>query len=303
MEYPISIVTSMYNRKEETVHIIEKLFFTSVLNNASSSKQLIIVDDSSPLEKQTKELINKYMPDIKKAFGDVKFERNEKNLGFAGSYNKGMKLADGKLTVVTNDDVYFPENSIVELANTLLEDDHYGIIAPIMDCVTWTDQHCKQAPRIKSYSEDEFEKLETFSQGLKKSLKGIRIKTNIVHGICFAVNTNQFNEIGGFDESFRYGTWEDNDLSRRYNQEYDIIINPEVFIHHGGLKGGKLSVSQQPYKLYAFSTINAIKYVIKWRDPIGTLKYLIKGQVLAKGNTLVSKLIEDRMKIENGDSL
>ncbi|PIN80577.1 hypothetical protein COV16_00640 [Candidatus Woesearchaeota archaeon CG10_big_fil_rev_8_21_14_0_10_34_8] len=89
-----SIVTSFYNRKLSTLEVIDKMFLPSLVNNADSDTEVVIIDDCSPLEKETKELVEKHLPDLKR-FGKVVFKRNSKNLGFAGSFNRGIKIASG----------------------------------------------------------------------------------------------------------------------------------------------------------------------------------------------------------------
>ena len=114
-----TIVTSMYNKSSQVIETIDKLFLPSLLNNASSDKELILIDDVSPAKSETLALLDKYLPELKKKFGNVEFVQNEENLGFGPSYNGGIMRANGANIVVVNDDVYFPENSVSKLTSIL----------------------------------------------------------------------------------------------------------------------------------------------------------------------------------------
>ena len=167
-----SIVVSMYNKTDNTIEAIDKMFLPSLFRNGSKNKEVIIVDDCSPLEQKTKEMIKRHISSLKKRFGRVIFSRNQENLGFGGSYNRALSLATGKNIVITNDDVYFPLGSIDSLVKLLKIHDKVGAIGPITG---WrgvsTLQYCRQGPKILSYSSNEFEKIETFATKIAKIMR------------------------------------------------------------------------------------------------------------------------------------
>lgn len=275
MKGKTTIVTSMYNKNFEVLEIIDKLFFPSLLRNGNKNIGIIIIDDASPLQKETGDLINKYMRRLLKAFCFVRFVRNPKNLGFAKSYNRAIKMVKTKYLLVVNDDLYFPLGSIKRLLNTLNEPAGYGLVGPISNNRTlWTFQYAKQAPSIKSYAEEELEKLEKFSTWLSLIKQGERKTTNhYLCGFCFAAKTDFIKEFGGFDESYLFGGFEDTDLSRKIIQKYGnekIAIIKDVFIGHGGPKGNSRSLLQEPEKMLHYGTINGFKYLKRW----GIGKYL-----------------------------
>ena len=286
---------SMYNRKKHTIEVIDNLFFPSILNNASSDKELIIIDDFSSLKKETKAVVDKYLPDLRKKLGNVVFERNEENKGFGKSYNKGINLAEGENLLITNDDVYFPLGSIDSLVNTLSENKNYGLVGPITnEKIVFTYQYCKQAPLINNYSKKEIKKIETFFDFVKRLMKGQRIVTDSISGFCFATKSEVIKEVGTFDETFGYGLCEDTDFSRRVNQQYSLIINPEVFIYHGSIGGETASsLMQHPIKAAYTYIINLFKYADKWHDYKGTIKHVAEGMYRSKtGKRTVSELFE-----------
>jgi GT2 family glycosyltransferase len=305
MEFAITIISSMYNRSLEVLEVIDKLFLPSLLENGGADRELILIDDCSPLKIETEAIIRKHLPELERRFGKVVFAQSETNRGFAGSFNKGLVLAHGKKIIITNDDVYFPPGSVGKLATTLDEQAGCLIVGPITNASTaWSFQYCRQAPTIKSYEAEEIAKLTQFSKRLAAAMAGRRMATDNICGFCFAADTNFLRLIGGFDENYAYGFFEDTDLIQRVAREFGaerIAINLAVFVGHGGIKGSSRSMLQHPLKAQLALIINGIKYANRWgwgkllrRVIFGTRSQLTgKGTIseFISGNEVVSSYL------------
>lgn len=261
-----SIIVSIYNKKTEVIPMIDKMFFPSLLNNASKDKEVIILDNGSPLKDETKELIHKYLPILNSKFGRVVFSRSPVNLGFGGGYNLASSLAKGKYILLASDDLYFPEKSIDSLIGLLENHKNVGLIGPITG---WRDsstfQYCKQGPELKEYSKENFKKIEEFAQKIRIALKNQEFrKTKFITGFCLAFKKEAFDNVGGFDEQFLFGHLEDTDLVKKISKQYDCVIAPSDYIHHGGIEGGSLSIKQDFLKLKKSRIINSWRYIKKW---------------------------------------
>ncbi|VVB78874.1 Glycosyl transferase family 2 [uncultured archaeon] len=290
MAIKISIITSMYNRRNETIDSIEALFFNSIKQHGKKDRELIIIDDHSPLEKETLGLFKKHEKELKSIFGRVIFKRNPTNYGFGKSFNSGIKISKGKFIVIVNDDVYLPKDSVSALTNILSESKTYGILGPITgEKFTWTSQYCKQAPKLESYSKDSFNKIEDFAKYARKKLKGKRIKTDILSGFCFVVSSELIKSHNGFDETFGIGFYEDIDLSRRISSKFDVIIAPEVYVHHGSLKGISTSFNQHPIKKLYSQIRNTARYSRKC-GLYSAITFIVKGRYRQTGRNTVSEL-------------
>lgn len=264
----LSIVTSMYNRKPEVLEVTDKLLFPSLVRNGDPKTQLIIIDDFSPLEKETRAMVSRHLPSLVRAFGDVVFIRNHYNQGFAQSFNSGIIRAEGQRVIVANDDLYFPEGSIAGLDKTLDGPEKFLVAGPVTNASSaWSFQYCRQAPHITSYEPAEIEKLERFATWLSEKMKGRTEVNNNLCGFCFVADKEILRAMGGFDERYRYGSYEDTDLiqriARAFGQER-IAINPEVFVGHGGPKGSSQSMLQHPWKMFAALLANGARYGHSW---------------------------------------
>jgi GT2 family glycosyltransferase len=278
----------MYNRDQSVIDVVDQVFFPSLLQNGSQDTELIIIDDASVLEKETTRVVAKYLPELRARFGHVTMKRNVTNLGFAGSYNTGIKIASGSKLVITNDDVYFPRGSVDALLQTLNEA-QYLIAGPVTNAKTaWSYQYCKQAPTLRSYSHLELTRLEEFATVLRKRMLNHRMETDNLCGFCFAADAAFLKEMGGFDEHFKYGFFEDTDLIQRTVARHGldtVVINCEVFVAHGGVKGSSGSMNQQPLKMVKSLMVNQYKYAQRWGW--GTLakrlRYGITSQMTGSG--------------------
>ena len=300
MEPTTTIITSMYNRKQEVLEIIDKLFFPSLTTNGNKEMGLIIIDDCSPLKDETEGLVSKHLPILKNVFRFVTFVRNESNLGFGKSFNRGLEMTKTKNILLVNDDLYFPHESIQKLIDTLSESTNYGLVGPISNSpIMWSYQYCKQAPRITSYSTQEFWKLEKFSLWLSKNMHGKRTTTDHhLCGFCFAADTAFLKEFGGFDPKYQYGCFEDTDLVARILAKYGeskLGINMEVFIGHGGPSGNSRTLFQQPVRMIYHNLINGFIFAKRWgfKKYFKIVSFGMQSQRNGKGT--ISELLPEKI--------
>lgn len=296
----ISIITSMYNRNPQILETIDNLLIPSLLSNGNSEMELIIIDDCSPLEDATGNLIGKHFQTLKEKFGNVIFTRNESNLGFAKNFNTGLYKAGGERIILANDDLYFPLNSIARLVQTLDEQEGYLIAGPITNASgAWSFQYCKQAPLLSSYEPAEIVELEKFSLWLYEKMRGQIMTTDNLCGFCYATDAAFLRELNGFDEKYGHGFFEDTDLIQRIAKEYGkskIAINMEVFVGHGGVKGSSQTMSQELLKMNYYFFANAIKYANRW-GYWKLLRRIVYGIQSQTGKGTISELLPENVAL------
>ncbi len=234
----------MYNAGSAILEVLDRLFLPSVLRNGSPEKQLILLDDASPLWKDTLRLVEKYEPEFRRVFGDYQFLRNPRNLGFGGSYNRGMARAEGASVVLLNDDVYLPLGSIDRLVNVLVEEPQAGLVGPVTNWVT-AYQNTRLFPRIRNCSPQELERIERFAAELRRRVGPRTIPVDRLIGFCLAIHRDVIRAIGYLDESFAHGLYEDDDYCLRARRAgFRLLLDLSTFVHHGGPSGGGLSLRQ-----------------------------------------------------------
>jgi len=113
-ECELSIITINYNGLKETCALIETIPFNDKM-------EVIVVDNAS---------IHNEVSEIQKRFPLVKIIKSDKNLGFAGGNNLGIKAAKGKYLFLVNNDTLFKNFNVQALIDRLESSKEIGITCP-----------------------------------------------------------------------------------------------------------------------------------------------------------------------------
>ncbi|MBX3736472.1 MAG: glycosyltransferase family 2 protein [Candidatus Didemnitutus sp.] len=159
--------------------------------------------------------------------------RNEQNRGCAPAWNQGVQAAAGAdWVVVLNNDVLLPAGWLAALLDAA---GRHGL-----DVVCPAMRERDQNYDFAAYARDFTAKLDRV------------VRRGGTHGVCFAVRRAVFERIGGFDEAFRIGQFEDADFFRRARLAgFRSGVVGACFIHHfGSVTQDALSDTkkQRPYE-------------------------------------------------------
>lgn len=113
-ECRLSIITVNYNGFKDTCELIDSITFTD-------NMEVIVVDNGS-IENEAA-LISLHYPQVKTI-------RSDKNSGFAGGNNLGMKAAKGKYLFLINNDTIFKDFNIQPLIDRLESIPTIGMVCP-----------------------------------------------------------------------------------------------------------------------------------------------------------------------------
>lgn len=197
------------------------------------------------------------LPDFKNL--NVHLINNDKNLGFSGGHNVGIKFALGNradYVVILNNDTIVDEKLISEL---LKNSEDAGIVAPKIYFYPGSEFHKDR------YNKEERGKVFWYAGGImdwKNVLARHRGVDDVDHGqydktestdfasgCCMLVKREVFDNVGLFDEKY-FLYYEDNDLSQRAKRLlFKIAYNPKAVLWHknAGSVGGSGSSIQDYY--------------------------------------------------------
>lgn len=113
----ISFITINYDGIDDTIELINSI----ITNIFSVSYEIIVVDNASNNNEAN-------LLEIK--FDNIKCIRSERNLGFAGGNNLGIKASIGKYLFLINNDTYFIDDNIDKVLKRFEEDKNIGGISP-----------------------------------------------------------------------------------------------------------------------------------------------------------------------------
>jgi len=113
----VSLITIHFNHLADTIEFIE-----SALRLTYKPLEIIVVDNGSDKDKVTDEIV--------KRFPSVHFVLLDKNLGFAGGNNVGMKHATGDYFFFLNNDTLLPLGFLHTVVNFMIAHPDAGMASP-----------------------------------------------------------------------------------------------------------------------------------------------------------------------------
>lgn len=113
-EYELSIITVNYNGLNDTCALIDSIPF-------NEDMEVIVIDNGSKANEASV---------LQERYPRIKAIRSDKNLGFAGGNNLGIKAAKGKYLYFINNDTVFKDFNPQMLTNRLESSAKIGMVCP-----------------------------------------------------------------------------------------------------------------------------------------------------------------------------
>jgi len=187
----------------------------------------------------------------------IRLVRLEENLGFPRAANAGAAAARGHLLLFLNNDTLLPRKTLQGMVDAWRGQEGVGALGPSSDRVKG-DQRIAVPPL-----EGDPGRLEELASRLRRDYAGKVEDVPQVMGLALLVEASLWRELGGFDERFGLGNFEDDDLCLRIRgRGCRILVARDTFVHHAGMKTFQaLGVDYQ-----ALVRENQARFLEKWRD-------------------------------------
>jgi len=249
-EYKLSIITVNYNGLKDTCALIESIPF-------NESLEVRVVDNAS---KQDEASI------IQKQFPQVKVIRSEKNLGFAGGNNVGIKEAKGKYLLLINNDTVFKEFNVDSLIKRLESSPQIGMVCPKIRFEWGTNpiQYAGYTPLSKISVRNQ-------AIGFGEEDKGqydTAHSTPYAHGAAMLIKREAIEKVGFMPEDY-FLYYEEIDWSMMFTKaDYEIWYDPACTIYH---KESRSTGQDSPLRTYYITRNRLLLVKRNWQ---GIYKYL-----------------------------
>ena len=232
-----SIIIPTYNQWEYTRQCIE-----SIRRFTTCPYELIIVDNGSSDETVA----------ALRAYPEVTVIENPANFGFPKACNQGMEAAQGEQFVILNNDVVVSRNWLDNLLICLHSDPSHGAVGPISNYVSGVQLH--------AVSYTSMEDMQQFAREHNQPNPSRWFYALRIVGFCMLIRRSVYDELGGFDEDFGQGNFEDDDYCMRIRRAgYRLVVAADTFVHHYG------SVSQRVNPNYGdLLQANLRRFHSKW---------------------------------------
>ena len=251
MELTLSIITVNFNGLKDTCELIDTLPLED------QSIEVIVVDNAS---KEDEASI------IEERYPTVNVIRSEKNLGFAGGNNLGIKAARGKYLFFINNDTLLQTSDFRHLVNRLESDEMIAVVCPRIR-FAWGDNPIQFA----GYTPLSKFTMRNHSIGFGETDKGqydIAHPTPYAHGAAMMVKREAIDKVGLMPECY-FLYYEELDWSMMFTRAgYSIWYEPACTIYH---KESQSTGQNSPLKTY-YLTRNRLLFVK--RNLNGIRKYI-----------------------------
>lgn len=164
----------------------------------------------------------------------LRVSANASNLGFSAANNRAAAMAHGEILVFLNNDTVVVPGWLERLIAHLDRDSSIGLVGPV------TNSCGNEAEIAAPYSE--LSGMALFAEEHTRAHAGECRDIPMLTLFCAAMPRALFEEIGGLDEGYGVGMFEDDDLSMRIRARGKRpVIAEDVFVHHyGGASFAKL---------------------------------------------------------------
>ncbi|MEW6507364.1 MAG: glycosyltransferase [Bacteroidota bacterium] len=218
-KYEVSVVIPVYNQLNYTKQCID-----SLADTVNQKVELIIVDNAST--DGTAEFLSSY----KNEKINPVLIRNDENLGFPAAVNKGIELSKGNFIVIANNDIIFSDNWLKRMIEVAESDNKIGLVGPISNEVSGLQ-------RDENANYKTLEEMMLYTESVSKRNKNKVLNFPRLAFLCTLIKREVIEKIGGLDERFSPGNYEDDDYCLRAQLAgYKAVIAKDVFIHHFGSK-------------------------------------------------------------------
>jgi GT2 family glycosyltransferase/glycosyltransferase involved in cell wall biosynthesis len=241
----VSIIVLMWNQSFMTLNCLKSIFTHSDYKNI----EVILVDNGSDPNESS--IVTNWIERYNS--NQTIYVKNQKNLGFAGGNNVGLKIATGDFIVVLNNDTEVTPGWIWRSIKHFALNPRLGLLGP-------STNNCGNEARVSLRNNDGNWLQEVIPRFGVRNLSPIQ--TDNIAFFCAIFSRALFDEVGLISEEYGRGYFEDDDYCRRAQAAgYEISIARDIFVYH------KMSASfdllGDSAKAELFKTSKAV-YESKW---------------------------------------
>lgn len=243
----VSIVIPVFNKWVYTAACLRSLAEAA----CRARFEVIVVDDCSSDE----------TPERLAGIEGLVLLRNEENLGFVGSCNRGAEQAAGRYLLMLNNDTQVLDGWLDALLETYQRHPRTGLAGARL---VYPDGSLQEAGGIV------FNDGSGWNYGRGDSAERPEYRYSRVvdycSGACVMLPTALYRELGGFDPLYAPAYYEDTDLAFRVRARgLEVRLQPAAtVVHHEGVSSGTdISSGVKRYQ-----GINREKFLERWRDEL-----------------------------------
>jgi GT2 family glycosyltransferase/glycosyltransferase involved in cell wall biosynthesis len=240
----VSIVIPVFNKWAYTAACLRSLLEVS----CRASFEVIVVDDQSS-DESAQHLA---------AIDGLVYLRNEHNLGFVGSCNRGAEQARGRFIVMLNNDTQVMDGWLDALLETFRQHADTGLAGARL---IYPDGSLQEAGGIIFRDGSGW----NYGKGDSPERPDYQFcrQVDYCSGACIMLRAELFRELGGFDDRYAPAYYEDTDLAFRVRERgFEVRVQPAAtIVHYEGVTAGTDLASGTK----RFQGVNHKKFLQRWQ--------------------------------------
>jgi len=197
----------------------------SIINNTDlKNNRIILIDDKSP-DERVLPLLQKYSSENK----NIILLKNNINLGFVKTVNKGMKYSKSDVLLL-NSDTEVSKNWLEKIAKRAYSEPMVATVTPLSNnatlCSVPKGLQRNELPKNMNFNE--------YAYLIEKCAYDESFELPTAHGFCMYIKREALDLVGYFDDAtFEKGYGEENDFCYRcMDYGYKNLLCPNTIIYH-----------------------------------------------------------------------
>lgn len=153
---------------------------------------------------------------------------NAENRGFPAGCNQGIAAARGEFVVLLNNDVVVTDGWLDQLVALARVDPAIGMVGPM------SNYTCPPQVVLDAKYAD-LDQMDRFATTWRQQHRGQWVFAEKLSGFCLLIRRRVLEAIGGLDEGFGLGFFDDDDLAMRARSAgFELAVAVDLFVHHHG---------------------------------------------------------------------
>lgn len=213
-KYKVDVIIPIYNSLDWLKLCVESIFKNT---NYDILGTVYLLDDCS-----REETVN-YLKEVERKYGDfVKYIRNDTNLGFVKTCNKGLKLSTSSYALLLNTDCLVSANAIEKMANAMNKNKKIGLLCPISSVAANLSYPIPLGLNFMQVNEV-----------FEKQFSGKTFDACTVVGNCLMISRECINKVGYLDEIFGKGYTEETDYQfKAHEKGFLAKVLIDTYVYH-----------------------------------------------------------------------